>query len=94
MKSTRNFCYQHTVNEAFNAYVLREFPKLFNDRISLIKGEVSIALHEDAVPYQALVWHVTQIMVTPLKTELDHCVSEGILVKMTPDEPSDWLNSF
>ena len=30
----------------------------------------------------------------PLKAESDHLVSKGILVKITPDEPSDWLNSF
>ena len=29
-----------------------------------------------------------------MKKELGCLVSEGILVHMTPDEPSDWLNSF
>ena len=31
---------------------------------------------------------------SPLKDELDGLVCEGILVKMDPDQPSDWLNSF
>ena len=33
-------------------------------------------------------------MKNPLKAELDHLVGEGILVKMTPGKPGDWLNSF
>ena len=53
------------MNETFKASVLREFPKLFDGRISLMKGEVLIALHKDTVPYQAPIWHVAQSMEAP-----------------------------
>ena len=80
--------------KAFKASVLREFPELFDGRITLMKEEVLIALHEDAVSSQAPICCVAQSVETPLKTDLDHLVSERILVKINPDEPSDMLHSF
>ena len=56
--------------------------------------EVSIALPEDAVPYQKPICYVAQSMEAPLKAELDHLASKGILVKMTPEETINWLSSF
>ena len=81
-------------NEAFKASVLRDCPKLFDGRIGLMKGEVSIALCEDSVPCQAPIWCVTQSMGALLKVELGCLVSKRILMKMTLDKPSDWLNSI
>ena len=59
-----------------------------------MKGEVSITLKDDPRPYQAQIRRVAQAMEKPIKDELDRLVCEGILDKMDPDEPSDWLNSF
>ena len=54
-------------NEAFKSAVLREFPNHFDGRIGLMRGEDSIDLHKDAVPYQDPIWHVTQSMGGPLE---------------------------
>ena len=53
------------MNKALKAFVLRDFPKCFDNRISLMKGEVLIALHENAAPYQAPIRHVIQSMEVP-----------------------------
>ena len=77
-------------NHKFSANTLN----LFDGKIGLMKGEVSITLKDDARPYQAPIRRVAQAMEKPLKDELDRLVHEGILVKMDPDEPSDWLNKL
>ena len=74
--------------------ILSEYPKLFDGKICLMKGEVSIALKDDGRPYQAPIRRVAQTIEKPLKDELYRLVCKGILVKMDPDEPSNWLNSF
>ena len=73
---------------------LSEYLDLFDGKIGLMKGEVSITLKDDARPYQAPFRRVTQTMEKPLKDEVDRLVHESILVKMDPDEPGDWLNIF
>ena len=54
-----------------------------------MKGEASITLKDDAISYQESIQRVAHAMGETLK----RLVCEGSLVKMDPDEPSDWLNS-
>ena len=70
-----------------------EFPNLFKS-IGCMDGEISIKLHDGAVPHVEPIRYVPHAMQQPLKDELDKLVKEGILHKVDINEPVEWLNSF
>ena len=81
-------------DQRFKSQIFNKYLECSDGKIGLMKGVVSITHKDDARPYQASIRRVAQAMEMPLKDELDRFVHEGILVKMDPDKPSDWLNSF
>ena len=80
-------------DQRFKSQILSKYPELIEGKIGLMKGEVSITLKNDDRSYQAPIRRVPT-MEKPLKDELGRLVCEGIVVKMDPDKPSDWLNIF
>ena len=59
-----------------------------------MEGEISIKLHDGAIPHTEPIRHVPHAMQQTLKDELDKLVKEGILHEVDISEPIEWLNSF
>ena len=67
--------------ESFKREIETEFPKLFKG-IGCMEAEISIKLHDGAIPHIEPVRHVPHAMQQPLKDELDKLVKEKILHKV------------
>ena len=82
------------LDKGFQLQILSKYSELFDGKIGLMKSEVSITLKDDTRPYQIPIISASQAIEKPLKDELDQLVCKGILFKIDPNEPSNWLNSF
>ena len=77
-------------SDCFKRQIEKEFPDLFMG----MEGEISIKLHDGAVPHTEPIRRVSHAMQQPLKDELDKLVKEKILCKVDISEPIEWINSF
>ena len=80
-------------SDCFKKQIETECPNIFKG-IGCMKGEISIKLHDGAIPHTEPIRHVSHVIQQPLKDELDKFVKEGILYKVDISEPIECLTSF
>ena len=81
-------------SDSFKKQIESEFPELFQrDRLHM-DGEITIRLHDGAIPHTEPIRRVPHAMQQLLKDEVDKLCKENILHKVDIGEPIEWLNSF
>ena len=80
-------------SDCFKKQIETEFPNLFKG-IACMDREISIKLHDGAIPHTELIRRVPHAMQQPLKEELEKLFKERILHKVDINKPIEWLNSF
>ena len=73
-------------SDSFKKQMENEFPELFKG-ISCMDSEISIKLHDGAIPHTEPIRGVPHAMQEPLKAESEKLYKEGILHKVDIREP-------